>query len=91
MNRGDWVTRVSGIVGFTKADVRAVLDAVVTVVEDELAEQGECRLYGLGKLECVQRNARHGLNHTTGQLVRIPPRVVVRLKPSKALRDLVAG
>ena len=44
---------------------------------------------GLGRLVKAHRKARIGRNPQTGEQIKIKAKTVVRLRPSKALKDAV--
>lgn len=81
----------------TKKDVRAVLEALSTLIKKDLSRRGPgtFTIPGLVKLRVVRKPAtkeRWGVNPFTGerQLFKAKPaRKVVRATPLKALKDMV--
>jgi DNA-binding protein HU-beta len=82
---------VSDRAGVTRANARDMLDAMVEIVEAELAQHGRVRLFALGVLEAVERRARIGHDPRTLAKVQIAARRIVRFAPGKRLRDVVAS
>lgn len=91
MKRQDWVDRISDKTGISKVQAKAMLDAYVEVVTEDLKEHGRVRLYAMGVLEAVQRRARVGLNVVTREKVAIAARRVVRFRAGKTLRELMGN
>lgn len=73
----------------SKSDIALVLDALKDSVAENLAQDGEYVVYGVGTLVVSERAARKGRNPSTGEEIDIKASKSVRLKPSKVLRDAV--
>jgi DNA-binding protein HU-beta len=71
----------------SKAQVRAVFDAVEDVVMKRLKGEGKIPLGGLGAVKLVDRKARIGRNPATGEQIKIPAKTVVKITPSKSMKD----
>lgn len=78
--------------GITKKAAREVYDALVEVVQEEVAktEVEKLTLPGLVTIKRAQVAARKGRNPATGEEIDIPAKVALRVKPVKALKDVVA-
>ena len=72
----------------SKAQVRAVFQAVEEVVTKRLKAEGKIPLGGLGNVKLVDRKARIGRNPATGEQIKIPARTAIKLTPAKALKDI---
>ncbi len=72
----------------SKAQVRAVFDAVEGIVTKRLKVEGKIPLGGLGAAKLVDRKARVGRNPATGEQIKIAARTAIKLNPSKALKDV---
>ncbi|ABC83967.1 MULTISPECIES: HU family DNA-binding protein [Anaeromyxobacter] len=72
----------------SKAQVRAVFEAVEEVVTKRLKAEGKIPLGGLGAVKLVDRKARIGRNPATGEQIKIPARTAIKLTPAKALKDI---
>jgi nucleoid DNA-binding protein len=88
---------ISEQVGITKKDVAAVFDTVSEIAKADLSKRGpgQLNLGGLMKVT-VQRKpatkARKGINPFTGEETMFkakPARNVVKIRPMKAMKDLV--
>ena len=71
----------------SKAQVRAVFEAVEDVVMKRLKGEGKIPLGGLGAVKLVDRKARIGRNPATGEQIKIPAKTVVKITPSKGMKD----
>jgi DNA-binding protein HU-beta len=71
----------------SKAQVRAVFAAVEDVVMKRLKGEGKIPLGGLGAVKLQDRKARIGRNPATGEQIKIPAKTVVKMAPSKAMKD----
>jgi DNA-binding protein HU-beta len=72
----------------SKAQVRAVFQAVEEVVTKSLKNEGKIPLGGLGAVKLVDRKARIGRNPATGEQIKIPARTAIKITPAKALKDM---
>ena len=58
-------------------------------VKEAKGAAGKFVIPGLGRLVKAPRKARMGRNPQTGEQIKIKAKTVVRLRPSKALKDAV--
>jgi nucleoid DNA-binding protein len=89
MNRADIVETVADAIGLTRAEVSAVFESALKLIEQDLARGGTVELRRFGTFKCVQRAARQAVNPRTGQPVKVPARVIPTFKPSPKLRNAV--
>jgi DNA-binding protein HU-beta len=73
----------------SKAQVRAVFQAVEEVVTKRLKAEGKIPLGGLGAVKLVDRKARIGRNPATGESIKIPAKKVVKFRVAKAAKDAI--
>ncbi len=88
MTQAQFFTDVAEKAEISKAQVRAVFAGVEEVIKKQLKSQGKIPLGGLGYAKLVDRKARVGRNPQTGEPVKIPAKTVIKLNPSKTLKDL---
>lgn len=81
------VTTTSG----TKADVEQTFDAIVEKTIQALTAGEKVELRGLGILEAKETKARAGRNPSTGEAVVIPASRRASFRPSKELKQRLAG
>ena len=89
MTKADLITAVQKEVGedVSKVVIGNVLDALVLVSTQTLKDGEAVPLTGLGKFECVKRQARKGRNPRTGDVIDIPSSNAVKFSCSKTLKD----
>ena len=90
MNKTELIKQMATISGLTQAQAGNALDALCTVVIDELQAGGEVAVMGFGTFSAPQRAERQGRNPKTGEAVTIAAHRVVKFKAGKGLRDAVA-
>ena len=73
----------------SKKQIEGVLDETLALASREAKKSGQFVLPGFGKLVLANRKARIGRNPQTGEQIKIKAKTVVRLRPSKALKDAV--
>ena len=77
----------SASTGLSKIDIDTTLNHLATVVQQELADDGEVTLPGLVKFSVANRAGRQGRNPQTGEAITIPAARVPKIKALKALKD----
>jgi DNA-binding protein HU-beta len=75
--------------GMKKADVKRMLDELVSLAASEVKKNGEFTLPGFGKLVKATRKAREGRNPATGNPIKIPAKTTVKFRLGKAMKDAV--
>ena len=73
--------------GIGKVEARKAVDALVGVVTQALREEEKVVLSGLGVFSVQHRPERTGRNPRTGAVVKIPPKRVVKFRPTVDLDD----
>lgn len=89
MNKTEFVQAVAEKANITKKDAEVAVNAVTSVITDELKKGGKVQLVGFGNFETSKRAAREGKNPRTGEKILISGSVVPKFKAGKALKDLV--
>jgi DNA-binding protein HU-beta len=87
MTQAQFFQAVAESSNVAKAQVRAVFAAVEDVVLKRLKNEGKIPLGGLGAVKLVDRKARIGRNPATGEQIKIPAKTVVKITPSKGMKD----
>jgi len=91
MTKKDLITDISTECGVGKATVEKVLDSLASVASAELLGGGEVPLPGLGKLKCMHRKARVGINPKTKAPLEIPAKSVLKFVTTKELKNALKG
>jgi DNA-binding protein HU-beta len=87
MTQAQFFSAVAEASGVSKAQVRQVITAVEETVLKTLKPGGKIPLGGLGAVKLVDRKARMGRNPATGEAIKIAAKTVVKITPSKLLKD----
>jgi len=77
--------------GLKKAQVKDLFKALADIALSEVKKAGEFTLPGFGKFVKATRKAREGRNPSTGAVIKIPAKTVVKFRVGKAMREAVGG
>ena len=90
MTKNELIAAIAEDAAKSKADVGAVLTSLAAVVVTTLKEGGDVTLGSIGKLTAAKRDARQARNPSTGAVIEVPAKTVVKFKVAKELADAVA-
>ena len=82
MNKAQFVEAIALDANIPKVEARKAMDAMIRVTVQSLREGERLTLTGLGTFNVQQRPERVGRNPRTGAAVKIPPRKVIKFRPS---------
>lgn len=91
MTKAQLVTAVAEAMGSDKKTATAALDAIGTVVANEVTNGGAVTIPGIGKVVCKARPERQVRNPATGETMTKPADKVVKVTIAKSLKDIVNG
>ncbi len=74
-----------------KKSAGAALDAITSIITDEVSGGGAVTLPGVGKIYCRERPERMVRNPATGEQIKKEADKVVKMTIAKALKDSVNG
>ncbi|MBU0637200.1 HU family DNA-binding protein [Patescibacteria group bacterium] len=89
MTKSQLLDAMAGKTSMSKKDVADFLEKLAGLALDEVKQNGEFVLPGIGKLVKINRAARMGRNPATGEQVKIPAKTVVKFKVAKAAKEAV--
>ena len=89
MTRTELIEAIAREAETDKLQAKAFLEGFTRIVENEMKNQGDVPLAGLGKFKVVKRQARVGRNPATRESIQIPAKTVVKFMVAKALKDLI--
>jgi DNA-binding protein HU-beta len=89
ITKDEQVQAVAAATGLSNKQARYALDATVALVVAGLRADGKITLHGLGMFEKQRRSERRVRNPSTGVMMDVPAKTVIKFKPSSALRALV--
>ena len=88
MTKTELIERLVAESGLDKNQVKNMIAALTTVVEQEIGGGGEVPLSTLGKFKVQKRAARTIRNPQTGQPMDVPAKTVVKFTVSKNLKEI---
>ena len=91
MKKQDLANMVNDMVGGTKTQSEAVVQAIFDAMATEMAKGGTVDIAGFGKFEGADRAARMARNPRTGEQVQVAAKRVPKFKAGKKLKDTVKG
>jgi DNA-binding protein HU-beta len=89
MTKAELVAKIAEKNGTSKAQAEASMNAILDVIQDELAAGNKLTLTGFGTFSVSERKARTGRNPRTGEEIKIPACKVAQFKPGKVLKEAV--
>ncbi len=89
MNKSEMIEAIAAEADVPKAQAGRVLDAMVSVVGNALAEGQQVSMVGFGTFLVRERPARSGRNPRTGDTIKIAASKTPSFKAGKALKDKV--
>ena len=87
MTQAQFFQAVAEASNLKKAQVKDVFSALEALVAKRLKSEGKIPLGGLGAVKLVNRKARIGRNPATGEQIKIPAKTVIKITPSKTMKD----
>jgi nucleoid DNA-binding protein len=91
MTKQQLIEQVASSTGQSKADVERTLEAIVEKTAQALVGGEKVEFRGLGTLVGKETKARTGRNPSTGEKIDIPASRKASFRPSKELKDRLAG
>ena len=91
MNKQELHSAVAELLETSRADAGRSVDAVLHVIQREVARGGAVAIAGFGKFEPVTRPARTARNPQTGTSVELPETTVPKFRAGATFKAVVAG
>ena len=89
MTKADIVEQIYERVGFSKKESAELVEKVLQVMKDVLADGEKVKISGFGNFVVREKNARKGRNPQTGDEILLEARRVLTFKPSLVLKNLL--
>ncbi|MEA3475892.1 MAG: HU family DNA-binding protein [Candidatus Cloacimonadota bacterium] len=83
MTKADLVRAISQETGIILSDTKMIVDALLSSVRKSMVRGEHIELRGFGTFKNKKRKARTARNPNTGEIVRLPERIVPTFKFSK--------
>ena len=87
MTKADIAERIANANGFTKLESMELVESVLSIMKDILADGEPLKISGFGNFLIKEKNDRRGRNPVTGEEITIDARRVLTFKPSAVLKD----
>jgi len=87
MTKADIAERITNGSGFTKLESMDLVESVLSIIKDTLADGEPVKVSGFGNFVVKEKSDRRGRNPQTGEEITIDARRVLTFKPSAVLRD----
>ena len=91
MTKAELITNIAETTGFTKKDIRSVLDVLTDVTYTALRKGDEVKVIDSVVLKPVHREARTYRNPITGEPIATPAKMVVKASFGKRIKDFING
>lgn len=91
MNKTELIEAIATRSNTSKTQAAAMLDGLMDVVQETLADGNPVQLVGFGTFSIAERASREGRNPATGETMTFPAKKVVKFKPGKNLADAAAA
>ena len=89
MTKSQLVATLAESTGSDKASANRMIDALSSIISNEVAAGGAVTLPGIGKFMCRARPERMVRNPATGEQMKKPADRVVKVSIAKALKDVI--
>ncbi|MGL5205056.1 MAG: HU family DNA-binding protein [Metamycoplasmataceae bacterium] len=87
MNKKEMVQELSGITDLSQKDVELVINSFVNVVINQLKKGDQISISGFGTFKKVDKDARIGINPSTGAKIDIAAKSIPKFTPAKPFKD----
>jgi DNA-binding protein HU-beta len=89
VNKSELVEQIAQRSGLSKDQAGEALGATIAAIEEGLAAGEDIAITGFGKFSVAHRNAREGVNPSTGQRIQIAATKAPRFSAGSKLKDAV--
>ncbi len=89
MTKAQIVAHFATKFGMTRKQAADVLEELTALAIDQTKKVGTFILPGIAKISKVKRKARKGRNPATGEVIKIPPKTVAKIRLFKACAEAI--
>ena len=89
MTKAEFIDRVARKSGLSKKDTDLVIQSAMDTLAELLKEKESISFIGFGSFSTVEKAARDVRIPSSGKIVQVPAKSVVKFKAGKALREAV--
>lgn len=87
MNNKEFISELSGKLGYTLKDTSELVSSLLEEMVQELEDANSVSIQGFGTFEVKKKTERISINPTSKQRMLVPPKLVLTFKPSNALKE----
>jgi len=91
MNYSELIAALSQRLQLSKTEVGKRMDDTITIITEELTKDKVVSIMNFGTLEVKKKLERIATNPNTGSKLLIPPKLVVKYKPSVTFNKKLKG
>jgi len=89
MNKTQLINNVAADAGVPKSYAEKVVNKLIEIVGDELAEGKKVTITGFGTFLVTKRKEREGVNPRSGERIKIPAQILPHFRPGKSFKDAI--
>ena len=89
MNNKDFITELAEKTGYSAEEAQRMVDIVVETMADRFQEGDVVLIPNFGSFEIKRKMERIMVNHSTGQRMLVPPKLVLNFKPNSNWKERV--
>jgi len=86
MTRADIVDKIHKEVGFSKREIKTIVDSIFDIIKQTLQREDKIVISGFGNFIIRNKKPRRGRNPQTGEDLEISARRILTFKPSPGFR-----
>ena len=87
MNNKEFISELSRRFVYTNKDTTQLVSSVISIMTQQLQDGNTVAIQGFGTFEVRKKLERISINPATQQRMLIPPKLVLRYKPSAILKE----
>lgn len=87
MNNKEFITELSGRLGYSAKEISDMVSSAVSVVSEQLQEGNTVVVQVFGTFDVKKKLERISVNPATKQRMLVPPKLVINFKPSNVIKD----
>ena len=89
MNNTELIASLSKRLKLSKTEVEKRLEETTAIFTSELLNNNVISIMNFGTLEVKKRNERISIHPNTGKKILVPPKLIVKYKPSMSLNKKI--
>ena len=91
MNNKEFIAELASRTGFSVKDTQTLVNNIVNAMGDAFQEDNTVLVPNFGVFETKKKLERIMVNPGSGQLMLVPPKLVLNFKPNQTLKEKLKG